>query len=74
VSNESASNGHWPPVRAEQWATIALLIAVSEVVSWAGHTSASYGVDAVALLAFLGFRQLRRSRPGEAERNAATPG
>jgi hypothetical protein len=50
----------WPPLRIAQWAAVAALVVTSELVAWSGHTSASYVVDAVAVLAFVAFRRLRR--------------
>jgi hypothetical protein len=53
--------GRWPPLRVAQWATLAALVVMSELVAWAGHPGASYAVDGLALIAYLGFRRLRRS-------------
>jgi hypothetical protein len=61
VSDESAFKRRWPAARVAPWTIIGVLVVVSEVTSWAGHAGASYGVDGLALLAFLGFRRLRRS-------------
>jgi hypothetical protein len=65
MTDNTASKPAWPPVRVAQWATIAILVVISEVVSWSGHAGASYGVDGLAVLAFLGFRWLRRSGPAK---------
>jgi hypothetical protein len=61
VTNDTELSRRWPTLRIAQCVVLALLVATSEIVSWTGHTSASYAVDAVAVLAFVGFRQLRRS-------------
>ena len=63
--HEPPFKGRWPAVGVAQWTTIAILILVSEAVSWAGHAGVSYGVDGVALLVFLGFRRLRHSGPAK---------
>jgi hypothetical protein len=44
----------WPALRGAQWATVAVLIIISEAASWSGHAGASYVADGAALLAFLG--------------------
>jgi hypothetical protein len=61
MKNASSRARRWPAVRVAQWATVAILIVMSEAASWSGHAGASYAADGVALLAFLGLRRLRRS-------------
>jgi len=50
----------WPAVRIAQWMLIAALIVTSELVAHAGHSAASWGIDALAVVAYLGSRILRR--------------
>jgi hypothetical protein len=64
MTDEPAVARRSPLVRVAQCATIAILVVVNEAAPWAGHAGASYGVDGLALLVFLGFRWLRRSSPG----------
>ena len=47
-------------MRITQWMTIVALVALSEVFAYAGHQTWTYGVDAAAVMAYLGFRYLRR--------------
>jgi hypothetical protein len=61
VDNGSRSGPRWSAIRVGQWVTIAALVAISELVAWAGHAGASYVLDGLAILAYLGFRRLRRS-------------
>jgi hypothetical protein len=70
MTHEPALARRLPSVRVAQWVTVAILVASSEAVSWSGHVGASYGVDGVALLAFLGFRWLRQS----SRRHSPMPG
>jgi len=51
----------WPPLRLVQWVTIITLLVASEFVAASGHVGWSYGVDAVAVLAYLALRRLRAS-------------
>lgn len=60
MDNDPSLTRRWPALRVAQWAAVAVLVAVSELVAWTGHHGASYGVDGMALLAYLGFRYLRR--------------
>lgn len=61
VTDESASSAPWSGIRVAQWATITVLVVISELVAWAGHSGASYGGDGLAIIAYLGFRRWRRS-------------
>jgi hypothetical protein len=61
VSNAGVVGARWRWLRVAQWATLAALVAMSEAVAWAGHSGASYAVDGLAVVAYLGFRRLRRS-------------
>lgn len=65
MTNNDATKSGWSAVRVAQWVTIAVLIVISEVVSWSGHAGASYGVDGLALVGFLVFRRVRRSGPAK---------
>lgn len=60
VSDDQPSGRAWPMLRVVQWLTIATLVVVSEATAWSGHGSASYMADGAALVAYLGFRRLRR--------------
>jgi hypothetical protein len=61
VSDESVSRARWSGIRVAQWVTIIVLVVISELVAWAGHSAASYGVDGLALVSYLSFRWWRRS-------------
>lgn len=52
----------WPPLRIVQWIAIITILIASELVATAGHTGASYALDALALVTYLGLRRVR-SRP-----------
>ncbi|GAC1311542.1 MAG: hypothetical protein NVSMB16_08350 [Acidimicrobiales bacterium] len=60
MKEDLRSAGPWSSIRRAQWVTIVALIALSELMSWRGQGTISYGVDAVAVVAYLGFRYLRR--------------
>jgi len=55
----------WPLPRIAQWLTIAGLVTASELTARAGHTPASYAIDAGAVGAYLLFRRLLR--PGASD-------
>jgi len=51
----------WPFMRKVQWATLIVMVVMSELVYFAGHTVFSYAMDAVAVAAFFWIRKLRQS-------------
>jgi thioredoxin 1 len=59
MSKPSPSATAWPPLRIAQWIVVWAIIVASFAVDAAGHSGVSWGLDGVALVAFLIFRQLR---------------
>jgi len=51
----------WPFMRKVQWATLIVMVVMSELVFFAGHTVLSYTMDAVAVTAFFWIRKLREA-------------
>ena len=51
----------WPFLRKVQWATLILMVTMSELVYLAGHTVLSYAIDAIPVAAFFWIRNLRQS-------------
>lgn len=59
--DEASANGTaWTPLRIAQWVVVIGLVIASEVVAHRGHLDTSYGLDVAAILAYVGFRLLRR--------------
>ncbi len=50
----------WPFMRKVQWATLIVMVVMSELVFFAGHTLLSYAMDVVAVTAFFWIRKLRQ--------------
>jgi thioredoxin 1 len=59
MSIRSDSGTAWPPLRIAQWIVVWAVIALSGVADATGHRAASWGLDGVALVAFLIFHRLR---------------
>jgi len=55
------ATSHWPFMRKVQWATLIVMVVMSELVYFAGHTILSYAMDVVAVTAFFWIRKLRQS-------------
>ena len=51
----------WPFMRKVQWGTVIVMVVMSELVFFAGHTLLSYAIDVVAVAAFFWIRKLRES-------------
>lgn len=50
---------YWPPARLVQWSATAVIVAVAEIVYFAGHTLVSFALDSLAVAVFFGVRRLR---------------
>lgn len=63
----------WPPLRITQWIVVSAIIVASFAVDAAGRSGLSWGLDALALVTFLVFRQIRTfAAVGNAPTDTAT--
>lgn len=57
VRAPSEEESNWPRARIGQWVATALVVAIAEVVFFAGFAGVSYLLDAVAVVTFFGLRK-----------------
>ena len=64
----------WPTLRIQPWrVVVGALVLASELVARAGHTSASYDVDALAVATYLSLQRLTRPRSRRLTGELPTP-